>query len=195
MDELAYREEIARLRRENDELRAEIERLRKLLEEALRSSKRQTAPFSRRHPKLHSQKPGRKAGKKYGRPCRRPIPEHVDEVVNVPLPLQCPHCRGPVQETGISSQYQSEIPEPRVQQIEFRVHLGCCQHCRRAVRGCHPRQSSTAVGSAASQLGPRAVALATLLNKGLGLPYGKTAAVLEQGWGFASESRRPVPSH
>jgi transposase len=184
VDERAYQEQIARLQQENQELRAEIERLRKLLEEALRSSKRQAAPFSRRHPKLHPQKPGRKAGKKYGRPCRRPIPEQVDEVVEVPLPMQCPHCEGPVQETGIACQYQSEIPEPRIQRIEFRVHLGCCRHCQRAVRGRHPRQSSTAVGSAASQLGPRAVALATLLNKGLGLPYGKTAAVLEQGWGL-----------
>ena len=28
------------------------------------------------------------------------------------------------------------------------------------------------------------MALATQLNKGLGLPYGKTAAVLEPGWGL-----------
>jgi regulator of replication initiation timing len=41
--ERAYQEEIARLRRENEKLRAEIERLRKLLEDALRSSKRNVA--------------------------------------------------------------------------------------------------------------------------------------------------------
>ena len=41
------------------------------------------------------------------------------------------------------------------------------------------------MGSAASPLGPRAVALATQLNKGLGLPYGKTAAILEQAFGLA----------
>jgi transposase len=40
------------------------------------------------------------------------------------------------------------------------------------------------VGSAASQLGPRALALATQLNKGLGLPYGKTATVLQQAFGL-----------
>src|SRR6267143_1128816 len=33
-------------------------------------------------------------------------------------------------------------------------------------------------------LGPRALALATQLNKGLGLPYGKTAAVLQQAFGL-----------
>ena len=79
------------------------------------------------------------------------------------------------------SQYPTEIPQPYVERIEFRLHQG---RCRRAVQGRHPRQRSAAVGSAASQLGPRAVALATQLNKGLGLPHGKTAAVLEQGWGL-----------
>jgi len=52
------------------------------------------------------------------------------------------------------------------------------------VQGRHGRQTSNAIGSAASQLGPRALALATLLNKGLGLPYGKTATVLEQAFGL-----------
>ena len=45
-------------------------------------------------------------------------------------------------------------------------------------------QTSDAIGCAASQLGPRALALATQLNKGLGLPYGKTAAVLEEAFGL-----------
>jgi len=40
------------------------------------------------------------------------------------------------------------------------------------------------VGGAASQLGPRALALATQLNKGVGLPYGKTAAVMEEAFGL-----------
>jgi transposase len=177
-------EKIARLERENQELRAEVERLRRALEEALRAAKRQAAPFSRRQPKAHPEKPGRKAGQKYGLAHRREIPEVVDEVVEVSLPAQCPHCGGGVEETGVVSQYQTESPSPRVERIEFRIHQGRCRRCRQPVQGRHPRQSSTAMGSAASQLGPRAVALATQLNKGLGLPYGKTAAVLEQGWGL-----------
>ena len=177
-------EKITRLERENQELRAEIERLRRALEEALRAVKRQAAPFSRRHRKANPQKPGRKAGEDYGRASRREVPEVVDEVVEVPLPAHCPHCGGGVEETGVVSQYQTEIPPPRVERIEFRIHQGCCRRCRKPVQGRHARQSSAAVGSAASQLGPRAVALATQWNKGLGLPYGKTAAVLEQGWGL-----------
>jgi transposase len=175
---------IARLERKIEELKAENERLRRALEEALRAAKRQAAPFSRRNPQAQPQKPGRKAGKDYGVRYRREIPDSVDEVVEVPLPAQCPRCGGGVKETGVVSQYQTEIPEPRVERIEFRIHQGRCCRCRQPVQGRHARQSSRAVGSAASQLGPRAVALATQLNKGLGLPYGKTAAVLEQGWGL-----------
>ena len=86
-------EKIARLEREIEglkkgieALKAEDERLRRALEEVLRAGKRQAAPFSRREPKAHPQKPGRKAGKKYGRRYRRPLPEQVDEVVEVSCP-------------------------------------------------------------------------------------------------------------
>lgn len=183
MDEKAYQEEIGRLQQENQELRAEVERLKGSLEEALRAAKRQAAPFSRRHPKASPQKPGRKAGRKYGRQCRRPIPEQVDEVIDVPLPGKCPQCGSGVEETRVVSQYQTEIPSPRVERTEFRIHQGCCKNCGQWVEGRHPRQTSAA-GIESSQLGPRAVALATQLNKGLGLPYGKVAQVLEQGWGL-----------
>ncbi len=177
-------EENERLRREIQTLKAEIERLQRLLEEALRAGKRQAAPFSRREPKAHPQKPGRKAGDKYGRRCGRPIPQKIDEVGDVPLPVRCPHCGGGVEERDIVSQYQTEIPEARVQRIEFRIHVGRCQRCERRVRSRHERQTSDAIGSAASQLGPRALALATQLNKGLGLPYGKTQAVLAEAFGL-----------
>lgn len=175
---------MAQLRRENQELKAENERLRRMLEEALRASKRQAAPFSRRHPKAQPQKPGRKSGQKYGRRCRRPVPKQVDEVVEVPLPSRCPRCGGGVEEEETVSQFQTEIPRPQVEQIEFRIHVGRCRCCRRRIQGRHPRQTSNAIGGAASQLGPRALALATQLNKGLGLPYGKTATVLEQAFGL-----------
>ena len=175
---------VAQLEAEDGRLQREVERLRSLLEEALRAAKRQAAPFSRRRPKAHPAKPGRKPGSRYGPRCRRPVPQRIDEVIEVALPTRCPHCGGEVRESGVVSQYQAEIPEPRVEHIEFRIHVGSCRACGRPVAGRHAHQTSTAVGSAASQLGPRALALAAVLNKRLGLPYGKTAAVLEQGWGL-----------
>ena len=104
------------------------------------------------------------------------------EGVEVSLPARCPRGGGEVEETGVVSQYQTEIPQPRVERIEFRIHHGRCRRCRQPVEGRERRQSSQAVGSAASQWGPRAVALAPELNKGLG-PR-RAGAVLEQGWGL-----------
>jgi transposase len=177
-------DKIAQLEREIEALKRENERLRRLLEEALRAGKRQAAPFSRKKPKADPHKPGRKAGKQYGRRCRRPLPEEVDEIVKVPLPACCPRCGGGLEECETVSQFQTEIPQPRVERIEFRISVGRCGRCRRRVQGRHPRQTSDALGSAASQLGPRVLALATQLNKGLGLPYGKTATVLQQAFGL-----------
>jgi len=177
-------EKIARLEREIERLQQEIQRLRRALEEALRAGKRQAAPFGRRNLKANPQKPGRKPGACYGRASRRAVPQQVDETLEAPLPPQCPHCQGAVAETAVLDQYQTEIPEPRVQRIRFRIHVGHCQRCGRRLQGRHPRQTSNALGSAASQLGPRAVALGTQLNKGLGLSQGKTAAVLQAAFGL-----------
>jgi len=184
-------EENARLRQEVAELKTIIERLerrvqelQRALEEAQRAGKRQAAPFSRRRPKAHPAKPGRKAGARYGRRCRRPIPQKIDQSLEAELPDCCPHCGGELEETKIENQYQTEIPTPQVERIEFPIHFGRGKGCGRRVQGRHPRQTSDAVGSAGSQLGARAVALATELNKGLGLSYGKTAAVLDTAFGL-----------
>jgi transposase len=56
-------EKLAQLERKIEALERENERLRQLLEEALRAAKRQAAPFSRQKPKAQPQRPGRKAGK------------------------------------------------------------------------------------------------------------------------------------
>src|SRR5438094_901040 len=41
-----------------------------------------------------------------------------------------------------------------------------------------------ALGAAAVQLGPEALALAVRMNKGLGMPHGDVAAVLQDGFGL-----------
>jgi transposase len=184
-------EENARLRREVAELQSKVERLERrvqelldALQEAQRAAKRQAAPFSRQQPKVHPSKPGRKAGTRYGCRSRRPIPPVIDQTLEAELPDCCPHCGGELEQTHIDQQYQTEIPQPKVERIEFRIHVGRCKRCGQRLQGRHPRQSSDALGSAASQLGPRAVALATELNKGMGLSYGKTAALLNTVFGL-----------
>ena len=152
-------EENARLRQEVVELKATIERLERrvqellrALEEAQRAGKRQAAPFSRRGAKAYPAKPGRKTGARYGRRCRRPIPKQVDQSLEAELPGCCPHCGGELEESKIENQYQTEIPKPQIERIEFHIHFGRCKGCGRRVQGQHPRQTSDAVGSAASQL-------------------------------------------
>ena len=170
------REQDAALGEENAELRLMVEelnkrqgqRLEKELEESRRAGKRQAAPFSRRSPKADPAKPGQKAGAKYGRRCRRPLPERVDRVLEAELPGQCPGCGGRIEETGVHSQYRTEIPEPQVERIEFPIHCGRCRRCGRWIQGRHRRQSSDAIGGAAWQVGARAVSFAAMLNKRMG---------------------------
>ena len=174
------------LERENQQLRRRIQDLEGLIEEARRSAKRQAAPFSKGPPKAHPKRPGRRPGRAYGVRARRPIPERIDEVVEVPLPEMCPRCREPAeaQAEHVVDQYQTDIPPVRPHVTHFRIHCGFCGRCGGRIRGRHPRQTSQAVGAAASQLGPRAVALAADLNKRGGLTYGKVVALYRTAFGL-----------
>src|SRR5947199_7505592 len=84
------------------------ERLRKLLEEALRSLKRQAAPFSKGKPKSNPKRPGRKKGSNYGSRAFRTVPDRVDEEIPVPLPKKCPDCGGRVIHDETQAQYQED---------------------------------------------------------------------------------------
>jgi transposase len=81
-------------------------------------------------------------------------------------------------------QYQEELPVPRVVVRAFRIHIGKCCGCGRRVQGRHPLQTSDALGAASAQLGARAVAFAVVLNKQLGLSFGKIATLFHQQYGL-----------
>jgi transposase len=179
------REDLRRSEIERNRLRRENERLRDELEAARRETKRQAAPFSRGLPKEHPERPGRKPGRAYGRKGHRRRPPRIDVTHEAPVPPQCPDCGGPVQRTALVSQYQEDLPVQRPVVHEFRVAVGACRTCGRRVQGRHPLQTSDALGAAAVQLGPQAVALAVMLNKQLGLSFGKVAQLLRQRFGLA----------
>jgi transposase len=168
------RSEVQRLSEENARLRSENERLEADLEQARRQGKRQAAPFSKGTTKPQPRKPGRKPGSAHGRHAHRPTPrpDQVDEVLDAPLPDACPGCGGPVEQTGLAAQFQTEIPR-RPLTRRFDVHLGCCRACGKRVQGRHPLQTSDATGAAASQLGPDAQAAVVSLNKDFGLSHAK----------------------
>jgi transposase len=183
--------ECARLRRENHRLEQQAERLaqqvarlERQLEAARRAGKRQAAPFSKGAPKPRPHTPGRKPGSRYGPRARRAVPPGIDEIVDAPLPGCCPGCGGALALEQVRPQYQTELPPVRPHVTQFNVAIGRCHGCGKRVQGRHPRQRSDALGAAASQLGPRAVALAAHLNKGLGIPFRKLAALYQSAFGL-----------
>lgn len=178
------RRELERAERERDRLREERDRLEKELEAARRAAKRQAAPFSKGTPRARPRRPGRKPGRDYGPRAWRPVPDHVDEIVEVLPPAQCAACGGVVGTERVEVQYQADLPPVRPHVTAFHLHVGRCRRCGRRVQGRDTRQTSTALGAAASQVGPRAVAWAAWLHTGLGVPFAKVATILRTGFGL-----------
>jgi transposase len=170
------------LRQERERLRQENERLKRQLEEAQRANKRQAAPFSRGRRKANPKPPGRKSGAAYGQRHSKAIPEKVDEVIAVPLPAHC-GCGGTVRMEKVESQYQHELVRKTIWR-RFDIAIGRCQACHQRVQGRDPRQTCDALGAAAVQLGPHALALGVKMNKGLGIPHGDVATVLQDSFGL-----------
>jgi hypothetical protein len=124
------KQQVAKLQAENERPRRRVESLLQALEEAQRVGKRQLASFSRQEPKAHPAQPGRAAGASHRRCCHRWIPEQIDATVEAELPACCPHCGGQLTEVGRQEQHQTEIPEPRVERIYFRIQVGQCARLR-----------------------------------------------------------------
>lgn len=177
--------QIAKLQARVTQLEAHLAQLEQLLEKATRAQKRQAAPFSKGKPKHRPRKPGRKAGKQYGPKAHRPLPEQEpDEIIDVPLPRQCPDCGGPADEDHVDQQFQVEIPrQPLVRR--FDLHVGRCRHCGRRIQPRHPLQTSKATGAAASQLGPDLQALIAMMKDKYGLSYGDIHGLLDEVFGIS----------
>ena len=80
------------------------------LDDALRSGKRQAAPFREGPPKPDPKTPGRKSGRARVTHGRSPPPEQITECHREQLPDICPHRRCRLAETGSADQFQTEIP-------------------------------------------------------------------------------------
>ena len=176
--------ENAGLRAENERQRDRIAGLQRKVEELRRKAKRQAAPFSREKRKRNPGRAGRRPGADYGKRAHRPAPEEVDEVLGAPFPDRC-ECGGEIELDRIAHQYQEELPKLRPIRRRFDVGVGHCRGCGRRHQGRHPLQTSDALGAAASMLGPGAVALATQLNKELGLSPKKVSRLLCEQFGVS----------
>jgi transposase len=105
----------------------------------------------------------------------------VDETHDAHLPSECPHCHAHAGfvEDSVQDQFQEDVPPVRPVRRRIRVHVGHCNACGRRVQGRHPLQTSDALGAAAVQVGPNALATAAQMNKELGVPYGKIAVFFQ----------------
>ena len=116
-------------------LEAQVAALTAALEESRRAGKRQAAPFRKGPPASQPKTPGRKPGDDYGTHARREAPadEELDEIINVPLPVTCPHCEScRVSETHVAQQLKSNSPPSR-----FSVASMCMSAvARTAASGC-----------------------------------------------------------
>jgi len=178
-----WEQECERLSQENERLRQETDSLKRKLELAQRAAKRSAAPFSRGKRKENPNKPGRKSGRDHGAHRRKRIPDKVDEIIAVTVPAHCsdPNCGGALEVEKTESQFQQEIVRKTIWR-RFDIPICRCTVCQRRVQGRHPLQTSDALGAAAVQLGPEALALGVQMNKGLGLPHADVAGVLRDGY-------------
>ncbi len=172
------------LRQRVAELEGQLRQLTAQLQEALRATKRQAAPFSKGPPKANPNPPGRKAGVQYGPKAHRSIPAApADERIDVPLPAVCPRCGGPMVQDRVDQQYQTEIPRHPIIR-RFDLHIGHCRRCGRRIQPRHPLQTSDALGAAASQIGPAGQSAIVHLNKHAGLSLGKIAELFTRMFGI-----------
>lgn len=155
-----------------------LKTLEELVERLHRRGKRQSAPFSKGNPVRDPKKPGRKSGSEYGAHGHRARPGQVDRELEAPLPGCCPDCGGGVVFDRWDEQFQTELPDPRPVVTRFKIGIGHCADCRKRVQGCHPEQTTDALGAAASHLGPNARALGLWFHYVLGLSFGKAATLL-----------------
>src|SRR5438093_11830556 len=180
--------QVETLRRQLEKAQAENERLRKELEEALRSLKRQAAPFSRgKGKKKDRNRPGRKSGADYGKQARRPVPERVNEEIAVRLPTESKCCGAPTIYDETRPQFQEDIVKQTIVR-RFDVEVGHCACCGKRVQGRHPLQTSDALGAAQVQIGPEALSMAAHLNKEVGISHERAARVL--GLGYCLQTSR-----
>lgn len=171
---------IAELRQENQRHVEEIERFKRRvtqLEEEVRTSNRQAAPFRRREelkkPPAEHRAPGRRPGHQG---TYRQRPAQIDQTVDVPL-SGCPHCQGELRDVRPVEQFIEELPPVKPVCVKVVTWTGVCACCGQ-VRSTHPLQTSTATGAAGNHLGPRALALAVMLSHRTGLTMGRVCQVL-----------------
>lgn len=169
---------VEQLLRQNTELRAEIEQLK-------RSQHRQAAPFSRNSPKADPNKPGRKVGQ--GPFTNRLAPvEAPTETVTAQIPACCPDCGGSLEQVSQEAATTTGLPvAPQPVTTAYRVPVCRCRQCGKRVRGTAPGLAADQFGATAHRVGPGVMAAAHMLHYAVGIPVRKVPTILKELTGVA----------
>ncbi len=172
------------LEHENEQLREENERLRRQiqdLEEELRASKRQAAPFSKGQRVANPKRPGRKAGQGPFRHREAPGESMSAQTVEAAAPAACPACGGALIAEGEEWASTTDVPvRPQPVVTLYRVAVCRCMACGKRVRGTATGLASDQFGATAHRVGPGVKAAAHALHYALGVPVRKLPAVLKE---------------
>lgn len=168
-----YQQQVRQLQQELAQLQEQ--RVRSAAPSAIAAEKRKAEP----------KRPGRSAGH-VGQWRRAPAESACDERIEVPLE-GCPNCGAALIVSGqrVVEQTIIELPVVKPRVIRLRTYRNHCQQCQQTVHSQHPLQVSVAVGAAGTHLGPRALAVATALNKDFKLPLRQSCQVLQQCFGLS----------
>jgi transposase len=124
----------------------------------------------------------RRRGAPVGHPAwRRREPDHIDQVVNVPVPKVCPHCQ--CQELEPCPNVHEHVQEdivlmPRTRVVKYVHGQANCPICRRAV---YQKAEGELPGC---RIGPVTRAVAAHLRYDLQIPYRKVQHVLQDLFGM-----------
>ena len=177
-------EPVEELQREINRLQAENEGLRKKikdLEEELRASKRQAAPFSKGQRKANPKRPGRKAGQGDFRYRPAPAESIGGEIVEAAVPAGCPSCGGVLEVEGEEWATTTDLPvQPQPEVTRYRVPVCRCSQCGKRVRCTAPGLAADQFGATAHRVGPGVKAAAHALHYGAGVPVRKLPMVLKE---------------
>ena len=171
-----YRDEIKKLKKENEELKKELERLKKVEEEYEEHKHHCTIfdkpSFVKVDIKKRHKTPGQKLGHKG---YSRHIPERVDFVKRLILD-KCPECQNKnlskVQE--VRERFVEDIPEPTNTIItKYKIERRYCRDCKKLVEA----EIKDALPN--SRFGLRVMLLVVFMKTGLALPSQKIIKMLE----------------
>lgn len=152
-------------------LTARIEELEKKLAEKQPPAKPDPPPFVKPNGKKRHRKPGRPQGHEG---CSRERPPDADEEINLAI-THCPDCGGPLgSPLAVREHTQEDIVPAKKKVTVYRRYRYWCPDCRKLV------EAPPAEGEIPNaRIGPVAVAWSIMLKQSLGVPFEKTARVLE----------------